>query len=651
MYKLLAYLLGTGFIALLSCATHDAMAESHFTNIQYANCAPSMDGDFGSFEISCEQFNGVSCQISPDKVRAVCTGNRFGTSNCELVDDNGSHRVACSAGSGSLPLCRQSTDDVANPPTLCSELPGLEATSQRAVVTAVAGDPDTGDDTPVTLRMFPAIAGYTVQVNELTVTDGFLVTENGCQGPLDDVSTCDVKVALVGPAASPLQGSLNIRSDHPAGDLEVQLHNWDVYLPKTWLVDGIVGQTSSLQVDFYNYALFPVSYQLILGTALSQEFAISDDACAGTIDPDAACTVTLSFTPTAVGTQTRSFYLKAGAIELAASVRSNVELPRVSLATKWQTIDFGRLSIGREVTTPFVVFNDGNQPVTIASVQLNDALNQFELVGATDCLVQLAPGESCAMTMTFRPSTAGAHTGSISIATSAPTSPLEVTVLGNGYELRSSLDASPTALDFGAVVMHREKSLRMSIRNDGELPVAISSISINDPNAQFSSVDFANCLRTLDVSAWCDVTIEYRPTLRGAAAATLTVDSNAIATPKVTVPLTGNGALAVTRAGDVPELLNLGRYAAGVSHLVQIPVRNVGAQYLYLDPPLESKGFSIALGSCAQAVAPGDACQMNVTVLPTAGGLLYLDIQLPANTPSRDIRTSIIGMVDPSVCP
>ena len=92
-------------------------------------------------------------------------------------------------------------------------------------------------------------------------------------------------------------------------------------------------------------------------------------------------------------------------------------------------VAFGTVSTGSTNTQTVTLTNNGTAPLTISSVTYTgDAGVTITQPAATT----LAPGASTTMTATFGPTTAGAITGTISIATNAPGSPATVAVTGMG---------------------------------------------------------------------------------------------------------------------------------------------------------------------------------------------------------------------------
>ena len=139
----------------------------------------------------------------------------------------------------------------------------------------------------------------------------------------------------------------------------------------------------------------------------------------------------------------------------------------------------------------------------------------------------MAAGASCTVTVTFRPSTAGAKSASITIEHDAVGSPSTVSLAGTGFAA-PIIEVSATSFGFGnQLVGTTSGEQTVTIRN---LPTATadltftggatSAIALGGTDAgQFARS--TNCGASLAVGASCTVTVTFRPTGTGARSATL----------------------------------------------------------------------------------------------------------------------------------
>ncbi|ADW68305.1 choice-of-anchor D domain-containing protein [Granulicella tundricola] len=142
------------------------------------------------------------------------------------------------------------------------------------------------------------------------------------------------------------------------------------------------------------------------------------------------CTLTVAFTPTAVG------YV-SGAIILTGQTSGNQGylnlygiggLPALSLSPT--SLTFPARSVGTtSVPMNVTVSNTGNQPLNINSINVIGATNN-NFTQTNNC-TQVAAGSACTIGVTFAPTASGSQAASIRIISNASTSPDTITLSGS----------------------------------------------------------------------------------------------------------------------------------------------------------------------------------------------------------------------------
>src|SRR5690606_27385849 len=110
-----------------------------------------------------------------------------------------------------------------------------------------------------------------------------------------------------------------------------------------------------------------------------------------------------------------------------------------------------------------------------------------------------------------------------------------------------NIDASPSPLDFGAVVLGEQATRALRLRNTGSQPLTVTDIDLTG-NAAFSLVAPPATPFTLGPGQERSLNVRLAPTALGSQAAALAVASNDTDTPTLTVPVSGTG---VEEGGDV----------------------------------------------------------------------------------------------------
>lgn len=92
------------------------------------------------------------------------------------------------------------------------------------------------------------------------------------------------------------------------------------------------------------------------------------------------------------------------------------------------SFNFGNVPVGgSSVQRMLIISSTGTAPLAITSIRLAG-----DYVGSSACPASLAPGATCALTGSFRPTAAGARPGSVTITSNAPSSPTVVQLMGTG---------------------------------------------------------------------------------------------------------------------------------------------------------------------------------------------------------------------------
>jgi hypothetical protein len=153
-----------------------------------------------------------------------------------------------------------------------------------------------------------------------------------------------------------------------------------------------------------------------------------DFNCDLPLEPQASCTVTVSFTPTSEGPRTGTMRVTHSASGSPTTVSlsgggTSSGVPAASITPSSWTIT---LPVGTEYTQLFTLSNLGSAPLNIDRIpDLDDPFFQ-----TNDCDGSLAPLESCSITVTFAPTTKGESLETLSIVHNDPDGPKNVQLKG-----------------------------------------------------------------------------------------------------------------------------------------------------------------------------------------------------------------------------
>jgi hypothetical protein len=106
-----------------------------------------------------------------------------------------------------------------------------------------------------------------------------------------------------------------------------------------------------------------------------------------------------------------------------------------ALAASTTSVSFGDVSVGSvSVAQAVTVSNPGSAAASVSSIGTTANFTQ-----TNNCGGSIAAGGSCTINVTFAPSTGGSLTGTLSLASSAPGSPLTVALSGRGVSSTTNL--------------------------------------------------------------------------------------------------------------------------------------------------------------------------------------------------------------------
>jgi Abnormal spindle-like microcephaly-assoc'd, ASPM-SPD-2-Hydin len=359
--------------------------------------------------------------------------------------------------------------------------------------------------------------------------------------------------------------------------------------------------------------------------SVSGDFAESDNCAGSSVDMGAACTIEVTFSPTRLGSRTGKLTIQGnistGDITINLSGQG-VAPPQVNLQPT--LIDFGGVPSGTSSPEEQITAeNAGGAAVPIASLSVS---GPFELASNSCGTTSLAPHSDCQMTVRFKPTSAGAATGTLTLVDSAGTQ----TVRLSGTGTASATDAlAPSSLAFPATVIGINSAAQaVTLTNGGSNPLTAISISVSGPFQQTN-----NCTTQLAANASCAVGVVYLPTAAGAQTGTLSV-SDSIRTQ--TVPLSGTGLLAPAFSVS-PASLNFGNEPVNITSApLTLTITNSGGAPMS-DVGFQTSGtsastFAAGATTCGKTLEKSASCTAQVTFTPTASGTANATLTVTSST-------------------
>jgi hypothetical protein len=255
----------------------------------------------------------------------------------------------------------------------------------------------------------------TIHITALQTTPDFTVASN-CAALVPGAS-CTLTITFTPQLAGTGIGALEIGSDASTSLDFISLFGTATASTLTFSPAELnfgtvrVGNTSSLSTQVTNGGLASVVFNGITTTG--------DYAASGTcptpgnaLAPSTSCTIQIAFAPTQSGTRSGSVRVASSVSALPLTVALTGAGSQSHLEATPASLNFGSLALGSSANLSVTLSNTGTAPVT----NLASALAGDYAVTVPCPVTTLAPGAACTLTLTFKPTTLGTQTGSLTIA-------------------------------------------------------------------------------------------------------------------------------------------------------------------------------------------------------------------------------------------
>jgi ASPM-SPD-2-Hydin domain-containing protein/HYDIN/CFA65/VesB family protein len=223
--------------------------------------------------------------------------------------------------------------------------------------------------------------------------------------------------------------------------------------------------------------------------------------------------------------------------------------------------DFGSVLVGSTVPHTITLTNAGDGPLILQTIAPPAAPFSFTADGCSGrTITQIPlPPTSCAVTIGFAPTVAGAAAGSFIISSNDPVTPaVSFALSGTGSPTAvpsvSVTDSIPPAddhsLPFGSVAVGNSADATVTIANTGTANLVLGTIASADPLAGSFSITSNTCSgATIAPSATCTLSIRFAPTTDGPASDTFDIPTNVAGLASVTMAVSGTGGVATAVTG------------------------------------------------------------------------------------------------------
>lgn len=339
---------------------------------------------------------------------------------------------------------------------------------------------------------------------------------------VDNVTGSPQTVTLTGTGAGTLQISLG------ASNLSFANQN--------------IGTTSSAQgITLTNIGTASVSISGITIVGGNPGDFAQTNACPASLAANSNCALLITFKPTLAGARSATVSIAdnvTGSPQTVALTGTGTGTPQVSLSVNnlsFAVQNAGTTSLAQGIT----LTNIGTAALSISGITMLGS-NPGDFIQTNACPASLAANTSCAVSVTFQPTTSGARSATVNFADNAG-NPQTVGLTGTGASSGGTpqVALSASSLTFGSQSVGTGASQSLTLSNIGTGPLSGIAILMAGVNAaDFSQSN--NCPSSLASNTSCSVTITFKPSIAGIRSASINISDNAAVSPQ-TIGLIGTG--------------------------------------------------------------------------------------------------------------
>jgi Abnormal spindle-like microcephaly-assoc'd, ASPM-SPD-2-Hydin len=346
-------------------------------------------------------------------------------------------------------------------------------------------------------------------------------------------------------------------------------------------------------------------------------------------------TFTAQFAPTTVGAASGTITVTSTATDPTVSIALSGSGVQGNLTANPTSINFGSLLVGASGSVSVTLKNAGTASVTIS--QGSASGTGFSITGLA-APQTLTAGQSTSFTAKFSPTTAGSATGSISIVSNAPGSPLAIDLSGSGTASQPQLTINPASVAFGSASVGSTVSQTVTLSNPGTAALTVTQAV---PSGTGFSMSGASMPMTINAGSSASFSAIFAPTATGAVSGSISVVSNAPGSPAA-IALTGTGIQG--QVGATPSSANFGSVAVGSSGSQTITLTNSGTASVAISQVSTSgTGFSMTGLAAPMTLAAGQSTSFTAKFSPTAAGSATGSISIVSNATGSPLVIALSG--------
>jgi len=596
----------TGSLSLT--VTNTGSAAVNISQASISGAAFSVAGGNPSSVVPAGQSTTVQVQFAPQASGAA-------TGAFSIVSDATDSPLAVSlSGTGTQPALAIS------PSALNFNNVTVGQTSSQSVTLANSGNADL------------VLSAATVSGN------GFVITGLALPKTLTAGQNATFSVQFTPASATGVNGSVVFADNAPGGSQTLPLTGSAVAANGTLSANPgsfnfsnvVVGSSSQQTITLKNSGAGTVSINQVSTTGAG--FSTSGISTGQTIAAGAQASFTATFAPTSAGAASGTIAISTNASNPTLSIALSGTGTQGALSANPSSINFGSVLTGNSGSVSVTLTNTGTAPVSVSAASASGAV--FSLSGFS--AGTLNPGATSSFTVKFSPATSGSASGSVSVTSNAPGSPLTISLSGSGTATQSQLTINPSSVAFNNVNVGSNASQTVTLTNTGNAALNITAATITG-----SGYTMTLAPTTVAAGANTTFTVQFAPASEGSLTGSISITSNAPGSP-ATIALSGTGLQALGSAN--PSSVTFGGVVVGSSNSSVITLKNNGnATLSFSQVGVAGSGFSISGLTTSSTIAAGATLNFNAVFSPASANSSTGSIALTTNGSPAQIAISLTG--------
>jgi predicted extracellular nuclease len=469
--------------------------------------------------------------------------------------------------------------------------------------------------------------------SSITATGTGYAQTNDCSTGLAAGSFCTITATFTPGSSAALTGSVAIVSNAASSPDAIGLSGTGVApivtLSGTAVTFGpqLVGIPATKTVTLTNSGTAALSVTSIAVTGAG--YAQTNN-CGSSVAVNGSCVITVTFTPGSSVALTGSVSIASNAASSpnAISLSGTGVAPIVTLSAP--AVAFGSQLVGTPSTKTVTLTNSGTAALSVTSIAASGA----GYAQTNTCGTSVAVNGSCVITVTFTPGSSAALTGSVSIVSSAASSPDAIGLTGTGVAPIVTL--SPTTLAFGSQLVGTSATKTVTLTNSGTTVLTITSVAAS--GAGYAQTN--TCGTSVAVNGSCVITVTFLPATSATVTGSVSVASNAGASATV-LSLSGTGIAPIVSLSATT--LAFGTQLITTSATKAVTLTNTGSATLTFTTFATTGVAYYQTNTCGSSLSAGQSCIINAGFTPGSAGALTGAISIVSNAASSPDTIALTG--------